>query len=123
MVSMILESGSLVLTGKVESTLPFNLDLETRFLDKDNNIVPLQQGSGTSEIFGSTDGEPVITDLELSFAKDEAVSVSDVTAIELVFTIKSAGSDVSLTADQYIAIDLQLAIPEGITVDLNDFLN
>ena len=43
-VSTIFRTGNLVLTGEIESSLPFELDLKARLFDADGNAIELHQG-------------------------------------------------------------------------------
>lgn len=121
--SVILETGNLVLTGTVESTLPFNLNMEAVLLDETDREVPFEEGSGILEIHGSADGTPATTDIEIKFVKKEGTSVPEIGAVDLVFSLKSAADAVRLTPESYVQAELQILVPDGITLDLDDYLN
>lgn len=122
-IGLILEAGDLALIGNVESSLPFNVNLEAVLLDKNNAEVEFAEGSGILNILGSHDGSPMNTDLEVMFAKKEGVSVPEVGAVGLVFTLQSAADGAKLGPDSYIKAELQALAPKGISADLKDYIN
>ena len=70
------------------------------------------------------DGSAAKTSLDVVLGLKEGVNSADITSLELVFNANSAGvTGVPVTEDAYLQAVLQLVLPEGITVDLNDILN
>jgi hypothetical protein len=122
-INAVLEVGNLALTGKAESSLPFDLSFEARMLDENKHEVEFADGSGVLKISGSPDGSPVSSDLKFMFVKKEGVKLPDVAAIEVMFSISSAGDAVRMRPDSYVKAELQVLIPDGVSVDLKDFIN
>ena len=90
-------------------------------LDSENRIVPLAKGAGQLKIRScDAKGNPRKSeeDVVLAFAKN--ADVSDVSAIEFVFTIDSKDAvGVAFCEDSYIWVKrLYARIPEGVTLDL-----
>lgn len=122
-IGLILEAGDLALIGNVESSLPFNINLEAVLLDKNNAEVEFAEGSGILNILGSHDGSPVNTDLEMMFAEKKGASVTEVGAVGLVFTLQSAADGARLGPDSYVKAELQALAPKGVSADLKDYIN
>lgn len=123
-ISTIFRSGNLILAGEIESSLPFELDLKAVLLDEDGNVIRLAEGSGLQVIKGCTvDGSPVKTDLYLKMAKNEDESLPEISAVELNFAARSSGSGAPITDETFIKATLHALVPDGIHVDLRDFMN
>lgn len=125
-VGSLLSNGNKVkLAGEINNALPLGLDLTFNFLDSYGNVVPMADGCGVQKIAPcGLDGSAVKTPLEVVLGLKEGVNSADITSLELVFNANSAGvTGVPVTEDAYLQAVLQLVLPEGITVDLNDILN
>lgn len=123
-ISTIFRIGNLVLTGEIESSLPFELDLQAKLLDENGNVIELEEGSGQQIIKGcELDGSAVKTPLYLKMSKKKGVEIPDISAVELHFVARSAGNGAPITEDAFIKVALQALIPDGIHVDLKDFMN
>ena len=119
----ILKYGSLALTGEIESTLPLGLDMTCNFLDSKGNKIDLAENAGKQAIQpGTISGEAVKTDLNILVGVKKNADLSDIDSIELVFkTLSVAGAPVK--KDSYIKAKLQARVPEGVTLDLKDFMS
>ncbi|MBO5808959.1 MAG: hypothetical protein J6R15_06390, partial [Bacteroidales bacterium] len=119
----ILKYGSLALTGEIESTLPLGLDMTYNFLDSKGNKIDLAENAGKQSIQpGTISGEAVKTDLNILVGVKKNADLSDIDSIELVFKALSvAGAPVK--KDSYIKAKLQARVPEGVTLDLKDFMS
>ena len=125
-VGSLLSNGNKVkIAGEINNALPLGLDLTFNFLDSYGNVVPMADGCGVQKIAPcGLDGSAVKTPLEVVLGLKEGVNSADITSLELVFNANSAGvTGVPVTEDAYLQAVLQLVLPEGITVDLNDILN
>lgn len=119
----ILQYASFALTGEVESSLPLGLEMTFNFLDSEGNVVELAENAGKQIIKPCTAaGEPVKTDLNILVALNKEADVTDVSAIELVFTATSVPG-APLREDSFIKATLQALIPEGVTLDLGEMMN
>ena len=123
--SLLSNGNKVKLAGEINNALPLGLDLTFNFLDSYGNVVPMADGCGVQKIAPcGLDGSAVKTPLEVVLGLREGVNSADITSLELVFNANSAGvTGVPVTEDAYLQAVLQLVLPEGITVDLNDILN
>lgn len=119
----ILQYASFALTGEVESSLPLGLEMSFNFLDSEGNVVELAENAGKQIIKPCTAaGEPVKTDLNILVSLNKEADVTDVSAIELVFTATSVPG-APIREDSFIKATLQALIPEGVTLDLGEMMN
>lgn len=120
-VEQLLAMGDLVLTGKVESNLPIEISMKANLLDSEGKVIPLDERASSQKISGCTpDGQPVVTEIYLGLQKKDGVEVKDVDAIELEFNLSTIAG-VPLSDNCFIQASLQALVPEGITVDPNEF--
>lgn len=123
-VSTIFRGGDLVLTGDVESSLPFELDVKANLLDADGNVIGLSEGSACQIIKGcALDGSPVKSEICLAMIKKDGAEIPDIASVELHFVAVSSGAGAPLTEESFIKATLQALVPEGINVDLREFMN
>ena len=121
-VGTVLQYGSLGLAGVIENSLPLGLELSLNFLDSEGNVIDLAENAGKQTIKpGTVAGDAVKTDLNLIIAIKKGVDVSDLSAIELVFNATSVPG-APLKKDSYIKATLQALVPEGVTMDLSQFM-
>lgn len=121
----VLDYGGIGLGGTVENSLPFNLNLQVRMLDSQEMEVKMAEGAGIQKIKScDMSGNPVVTPLNIILAKDKDADISDVTALELVFTADTKDTaGVPLQEDSYLKVVLNAIIPEGgITIDLKELM-
>lgn len=119
----ILQYASFALTGEIESSLPLGLEMSFNFLDSEGNVVELAENAGKQEIKPCTAaGDPVKTDLNILVALKKDVDVTDISAIELVFTATSVPG-APIREDSFIKATLQALIPEGVTLDLGQVMD
>ncbi len=125
-VGTVLKSGNkLMLGGEIENLLPLALELKMNLLDSDGNLIPLAEGSGHQKIAPcSLEGKPVKTELGVLVGLENGTELDEVKSLELLFEANSAGVvGVPVTKDAYLQAVIQAVLPEGITVDLTEFLN
>lgn len=123
-ISTIFRGGDLVLTGEVESSLPFELDVKANLLDADGNVIGLSEGSARQIIKGcALDGSPVKSEIRLAMIKKEGAEIPDIASVELHFVATSSGAGAPLTEESFIKATLQALVPSGINVDLREFMN
>jgi hypothetical protein len=118
----VLQYSTFALRGEVESSLPIELEMTYNFLDSAGNKVDMVENAGRQTISsGTISGGSVKTDLDIKAGIKSGARSSEVDAIELVFKAKGL-SGAPLRRDNFIKATLQAAIPEGVTVDLKDFM-
>ena len=118
----VLQYSTFALRGEVESSLPIALEMTYNFLDSAGNKVDMVENAGRQTISsGTISGGSVKTDLDIKAGIKSGARSSEVDAIELVFKAKGL-SGAPLRRDNFIKATLQAAIPEGVTVDLKDFM-
>lgn len=123
-ISTIFRGGDLVLTGEVESSLPFELDIKANLLDADGNVIGLSEDSARQFIKGcALDGSPVKSEIRLAMIKKDGAEIPDIASVELHFVAVSSGAGAPLTEESFIKATLQALVPEGINVDLREFMN
>lgn len=121
MLGKTMTQANISLKGEVQSTFPVDLQLNLVFLDEnmeplDINVTPLDIASCSQE------GVPELTPLDLSIAKNQLASGIKAMAVEFrMLPGKVPGMPVN--QDSYVYSSLFLAVPGGLTVDLNDTEN
>ena len=117
--SDVLALGSLGLSGEVTNSFPLALDLEFQLLDVNGNEVPMSEGSGHQTIkAGNLDGTPAKTELNIVLGVQKGIEIPQIDAVKLIFRATSSGA--GLADDNYIQVQLNALIPEGVSVDLKE---
>ncbi len=125
-VGTLLKGGSkIMLTGKVQNTIPLGIDLKLNFKDSNGTVVPLSEGAGVQSIAACKSvGSAAVTDLAVTIALKQEAKVKDITSLELVLNLNSEGAEgVPVTENAYLQADLKVVLPEGITIDLGEISN
>ena len=119
----VLAYGSVGLGGKIVNGLPLNLNLQVRPIDEDGKAIDLKEGVGVLKIAScDAKGNPVTTDLDFVIS-GEGTDLSKMVAIELYFTADAKdAAGVPLRPDTYVKAEINAKVPEGVTVDLREFL-
>lgn len=118
----ILQYGSLALTGEIYSSLPLELDMTYNFLDSAGNVIELAENAGHQTIQpGTISGKAVKTDLNIVVGIKKDADVTALSSLELVFKAKSVAGAL-VKEDTFVKATLQALIPEGVTLDLSQFL-
>lgn len=119
----ILQYGTLALTGEVESSLPFALEMTYNFLDSRGNRIDLVENAGKQIIQpGTINGEAVKTEINILVGVKKTADLSDIDALELSFKATSVPG-APLKEDSFIKAKLQALVPEGVTLDLRDLMS
>lgn len=123
-VGQLISKGRINLKGGVTSTLPAGLEVFLKPMDSNGRYVPLADGCGSQKISPcGLDGSPVKTELDLMLGLADGAATMDISAIELLFKVTSAGvTGVPLKEDASIQADLRLVLPEGLTLDLDEMM-
>lgn len=125
-VGYILSKGNKVkLAGEIANSLPLGLELRLNFLDSDGNAVPLAEGCGVQTIAPcNLDASASETPLEMLVALDRNAPFNGVESLELVFNADAKDvAGIPVTEDAYLQAVLQLVLPEGITLDIDEIIN
>lgn len=121
-VSTIFEYGTLAVVGEVLSGLPIGLDMTAELLDPEGRIIPLEENAGRLNIKPCEGlGKATSTDVNFRFGKKKGSSPQEISSIRL--TLAASAVNVPLTEDSFIKLELQALVPEGVTVDLKDFMS
>ena len=118
------EYGSIGLIGEVTNSLPLSVGLQVRPLDSDGEIIPLKEDVGVLRIAScNSKGEPVTSDLRFVLS-GKGSDLTDMTSVELIFSIDSKdAAGVPFREDSFIELQLNALIPDGVTLDLKDFIS
>jgi hypothetical protein len=79
----------------------------------------MSEGSGHQTIkAGNLDGTPVKTELNIVLGVQKGIEIPQIDAVKLIFRATSSGA--GLADDNYIQVQLNALIPEGVSVDLKE---
>ncbi len=122
--ALLAKGNKVALGGEIINSLPLGLDLELNFLDSDNNVVPSAQGCGKLQVSPcKLDGSASTTKIEVVVGLKGGVDASDIASLEIVLNANSGGiTGVPAKETSYLQANLQVILPEGVTVDLKDFI-
>ncbi len=115
-----------MIIGEIENSFPVGLELQLNLLDPQNGIVKMAEGCGIQKISPcNPDGTASVTEVALAVGMGDLNGAEPrVASLELVFRADSKEAvGVPVTEDCYVQAELQLSAPEGVTVDLKDFIN
>lgn len=117
--------GDIALLIKTTNTTPLNFAADVELLDASGNATPAQVVLPEEFILcGSKDGVTEATSevrLALSVPNGDVKAVADIEAIRFALEATGAADErVSLNANQYVKVDIQLEVKDGITVDLGN---
>lgn len=122
-VGQVLEKNNLQLGGNVTSALPIQLLLGIELLDEDRNVIPSEPAQQKIRACNS-DGSPSVSPLDLKLDILDGNDAKNVSALKLTFAITSPNmTTMPLSDDDFVQVDLKIAVPGGITVDLGELNN
>ena len=119
--STVLQSANITVTGNVESAFPVDVMLSAYFLDYDNRRVG---GLANNSVIkaAKADGTPTVSPLELTVS--EVADGSSINALVLEFALSGADSELALSDNAYVRVsDIVLKAPGGVTVNSNNMNN
>ncbi len=130
-VGEVLASGLKVkLMGDIMNALPLGLDLRIGFLDEDGNEIELSEGAGTQAIkpckYDALEGKVSASenDLGIEIAVKNPEDARGIKALQLEFNANSENAvGIPVTKEAYLQAILQIALPDGVTVDLKELMN
>ena len=121
--SLLSQGTKVKLAGEIVNSLPLGLDLRFNFLDKNGNTVPLAEGCGVQKIAPCGLQSASTTPLDIVLALKEGTT-AEIASLELEFNANAAGvAGIPVKEDAYLQAELQLVLPEGLTIDLGDIMN
>lgn len=120
----IFEAGSLALGGKITNSLPLQLEMSLSLLDSNGELIPLAEDAGKQVIKScGADGTPVKSDVNLMLKVNPGADILDISSLELKFNVTSKESaGVPVTKDSFVQAVLYALVPEGITIDLDQYM-
>ena len=122
-VGQLLEKNNLQLGGSVTSALPIQLLLDIELLDEDYNLIPSEPVQQKIRACNS-DGSPSVSPLDLKLDILDGNDAKNISALKLTFAITSPNvTTMPLSDDDFVQVDLKIAVPGGVTVDLGEFNN
>ena len=123
-VGVFLEGGSLALAGEITNSLPLQLEMKVSLLDSKGKSIQFADDAGFQVIKScGADGTPCKSDISLMLKAKPGEDLSDISSLKLDFkaTAKDAAG-VPVTKDSFMQVTLYARVPEGITVDLNRYV-
>ena len=97
--------------------------LTSNIADFIENVLELAENAGKQVISpGTASGEAVKTDLNILVGVKKGADLTDISAVELIFKATCVPAT-PIREDSYLKATLQALIPEGVTIDLSQFMN
>lgn len=123
-VGVFLEGGSLALAGQITNSLPLQLEMKVSLLDSKGKSIQFADDAGYQVIKScGADGTPGKSDISLMLKAKPGEDLSDIASLELDFKATAKGAaGVPVTKDSFMHVTLYARVPEGITVDLNRYV-
>lgn len=119
--STVLQSANITVTGNVESAFPVDVMLSAYFLDYDNRRVGSLANNSVIKA-AKADGTPTVSPLKLTVS--EVADGSSINALVLEFALSGADSELALSDNAYVRVsDIVLKAPGGVTVNSNNMNN
>ncbi len=111
------------LSGQIINTLPLQLNIQFNLLDEDKNVVSVKEDAMMQVAPCNDGGSASSTDVRLILGLMDGVDASRVKSLEYEINTNAGGViGVPIKEDAYIQAILQVALPSGITVNLEDIL-
>ena len=125
-----LKVGDIGLIAEFGTTVPFNIVLSAELINAEGTTEGINARLDISDalIKGYTEdcGEKSVSTIDINFNLGESQSLEALKSadgIRFKFTLYGAGESAVLKSSQFIDGKLKLRLRNGVTVDLNDFLN
>lgn len=115
--STVLQSANITVTGNVESAFPVDVELSAYFLDYENRRVVSLANSSVIKA-ANADGTPTVSPLELTV--QDVADGSSINALVIEFALSGADTGLTLSDKAYVKVtDIVLKAPGGVTVNAN----
>ncbi len=124
--TVLADGNKVQLRGTITNSLPLGLDLQFNFLDSNNKPIEAAKDCGKQYISPcESKGTPSVTKLEAMLGLDPEADLSDIKSLELLFVVTTSeqSAGVPVDEDAFLQADLQIAIPEGVTIDIKDLMD
>lgn len=116
----IFEKNSVKISGDVTSCLPIQLDLNIELLDAKGKVIKTETPVKQTIAACKADGTPSVSPLSLTVDVADGASVQNVDAMKVSFVVSAPNASGPVKEDDYVQANLKLALPEGITIDLDE---
>lgn len=121
LLSQMLEKNSVQLAGSVTSSLPVQLELNVELLDDTNQGIAMKVPAKQKISAGNSDGSAAVSPLDFTLALAEGASATGLSGLKLTFVVSAPNSTGRpIGEDDFVQADLKIAVPEGITLDIEE---
>ena len=123
MLSQMLEKNSVQLAGSITSSLPVQLEMNIDLLDEQYALIAMKAPAKQTISAGNSDGSAAVSPLDLTLSLADDASASGLSGIKLTFRVTAPNSTGRPVGENdFVQADLKVAVPEGITVDLEGLM-
>ena len=123
MLSQMLEKNSVQLAGSITSSLPVQLEMNIDLLDEEYAPIAMKVPAKQTISAGNSDGSAAVSPLDLTLSLADGASASGLSGIKLTFRVTAPNSTGRPVGENdFVQADLKVAVPEGITVDLEGLM-
>ena len=123
LLGQILEKNKLQLAGSISNSLPVQLELNIELLDDDLKAIPMEKPATQKISAGNSDGSAAVSPLDLLLALDKNAINTEVSGFKLTFAVSAPNSSGRpIGEEDFVQVDLKIAVPEGITVDVDGLM-
>lgn len=124
LMAQMLEKNSVKLAGSITSSLPVQLELNVVLLDGEYMPIGMKVPATQTISAGNSDGSAAVSPLELTLDLEDGVSVTGLSGVLLTFKVTAPNSTGRpIGEDDFVQADLKIAVPEGITLDVEGLKN
>lgn len=114
----LLRKNSLKIGGTITNTMPLELLLSVELVDNGNNVIPMDTACEQVIKACASDGSASVTDLDLVLHRNDIEAMSNLAGLKLKYKVTSPVAGVAVKEDSYLQATLNIALPEGYTIDL-----
>lgn len=118
----IIKDNKIQLGGEVTNKLPLQLDLEINMLDNNDKIIQLAKPAVQTLAACAPDGSANVIPLDLMLEVSKETDLSDLKGLMFTFKVTSGNvAGIPVTDECFVQAKVSAKLPEGISLDLNDF--
>ena len=123
LMTQMLEKNSVQLAGSITSSLPVQLELNAVLLDEDLDPIAMKVPATQTISAGNSDGTAAVSELNLTLSLAENASANGLSGVKLTFTVTAPNSTGRpIGENDFVQADLKIAVPEGITLDVEGLM-
>jgi hypothetical protein len=120
-IGTVMEMVQIDLIGTLETTVPVNIEFSADFIDGNGRVLDIPVRGllvkGTNQ-----QGVPVVRDFSLSIPRND--EVYDIAGVIVRFALLGGDTEgIAITEDCYVDLDLSVMLPDGVKLDLSDYIN